>query len=214
MNKTKEKKTDPYAFSERDLIIKKKAESLTFVAGVDEAGAGCFAGDLVVAAVILDPNNPIEGLNDSKQLSEKKREALYPEIIKKALDISIIHITPKEIDDSNILAMRMEGMKRAVEDLKTVEYALIDGNKLPKQMSTECDYVIKGDAKFAAISAASIVAKVTRDHQIIQQAKLYPEYGFEKHKGYGTKVHKEALAKYGPCEIHRMTYKPVKDSIQ
>ncbi len=202
----------PKNLEERDIIILKKMDDFQLVCGVDECGAGPLAGDLVVAAVILDPNNPIESLNDSKKLSEKKREALFPEIIEKAIDFSIIKISPKEIDDSNILACRIEGFKRAIEALKEVHYALIDGNKIPKDLNIPSDYVIKGDFKFENISAASILAKVTRDNDMKELAKKFPEYGFEKHKGYGTKIHMEALKKHGPCEIHRMSYKPVKES--
>ena len=176
-------------------------------------GAGCGASDLLVAAVILDPKNPIEGLNDSKKLTEKKREALYPEIIEKALDYCIIHVSPQEIDKINILQARMEGFKRAIAGLKKVEYAIIDGNKIPEGLTVDTDYLVKGDEKLACISAASILAKVTRDRLMIEQAKLYPNYGFEKHKGL-TKDHLEALKQYGPCEIHRLTYKPIKDSIK
>lgn len=202
----------PKNLEERDIIILKKMDDFQLVCGVDECGAGPLAGDLVVAAVILDPNNPIESLNDSKKLSEKKREALFPEIIEKAIDFSIIKISPKEIDDSNILACRIEGFKRAIEALKEVHYALIDGNKISKDLNIPSDYVIKGDFKFENISAASILAKVTRDNDMKELAKKFPEYGFEKHKGYGTKIHMEALKKHGPCEIHRMSYKPVKES--
>lgn len=177
-------------------------------------GAGCGASDLLVAAVILDPNNPIEGLNDSKKLTEKKRETLYPQIIEKALDYCIIHISPKEIDKINILEARMEGFRRAIAGLKKVDYAIIDGNKIPTGMTIETDFLVEGDAKVACISAASILAKVTRDRLMMEQAKLYPNYGFEKHKGYLTKDHLEALKQYGPCEIHRMSYKPVKESSQ
>jgi ribonuclease HII len=184
------------------------------IAGVDEAGAGPLAGDLVVAACILDPKNPITGLNDSKKLTEKRREALYPEIIEKALDYCIIHITPQEIDNSNILACRMDGMARAVDGLKTVDYALIDGNKLPPNMTVFSEFVIKGDTKLEPIAAASILAKVSRDRQMIEQSKLYPEYGFIKHKGYGTKLHLEALDKFGACDIHRKSYKPVIKSME
>lgn len=200
--------------TEIDKKIIEKSKQYKLVCGVDESGAGCLSGNLVVAAVILDPDNPIEGLNDSKKLTEKKREELFPQIIEKALEYSIVTITPKEIDDSNILAMRMEGMKRAVNSLSKVEYALIDGNRLPEGLNVPADYIIKGDAKSEGIAAASILAKVTRDRQIVESAKLYPQYGFEKHKGYGTKAHKEALEKYGPCEIHRFSYKPVKESIK
>lgn len=169
-------------------------------------GASPLCGDLVVAAVILDPNKPIIGLNDSKKLSEKKREELFPQIIEKAIDYLIIHITPQEIDSINIFEARMLGMKRTIEALKKVEYVLIDGNKIPKGLLVESD--------FQEIGAASILAKVTRDRQIVEQAKLYPQYFFEKHKGYGTKIHLEMLQKYGPCDIHRKSYKPVKNSIK
>ena len=203
----------PKNLEERDIIILNKMNNFQLVCGVDECGAGPLAGDLVVAAVILDLNNPIESLNDSKKLSEKKREALFPEIIEKSIDFSIIKISPSEIDDSNILACRIEGFKKAIEALKEVHYALIDGNKIPKDLNIPSDYVIKGDFKFENISAASILAKVTRDNDMKELAKKFPEYGFEKHKGYGTKVHMEALKNHGPCDIHRMSYKPVKESI-
>ena len=169
---------------------------------------------LLVAAVILDPNNPITGLNDSKKLTEKKREALYPEIIEKALDYCIIHISPQEIDRINILEARMEGFRRAIAGLKRVDYAIIDGNRIPTGLTVEADYLVEGDAKVACISAASILAKVTRDRLMLEQAKQYPQYGYEKHKGYLTKVHLEALKEHGPCEIHRMSYKPIKESIK
>lgn len=194
--------------------IKDKLIKTLYSAGCDEAGAGCGASDLLVTAVILDPNKPITGLNDSKKLTEKKREALYPEIIEKALDYCIIHISPQEIDKINILEARMEGFRRAIAGLKKVDYAIIDGNKIPEGLIVDTDYLVKGDEKLACISAASILAKVTRDRLMIEQAKVYPNYGFEKHKGYLTKDHLEALKQYGPCEIHRLTYKPVKDSIK
>jgi ribonuclease HII len=194
--------------------IKEKVMQTLYSAGCDEAGAGCAASDLLVAAVILDPNNPIAGLNDSKKLTEKKREALYPEIIEKALDYCIVHISPQEIDKINILEARMEGFRRAIAGLKRVDYAIIDGNKIPTGMTVETDFLVEGDAKVSCISAASILAKVTRDRLMLEQAKQYPEYGFEKHKGYLTKVHLEALKEHGPCQIHRMSYKPVKDSIK
>lgn len=200
--------------SERDLEIINKAEQLTFVAGVDESGAGNWAGNLIVAACILDPNKPIEGLNDSKKLTGKKRFDLCKEIMEKSLDYCIIEITPKEIDNSNILAMRMEGMKRAIEGLKNVDYAIVDGNRLPQNLSVPADFMIKGDGKLDNIGAASILAKTTIDRQMQEHDKNYPEYGFAKHKGYGTKIHREALEKHGPCEIHRMSYKPVAKSIK
>lgn len=194
--------------------IKFKINETLYTAMVDECGAGPLCGDLVVAAVILDPNNPIVGLNDSKKLTEKKRELLYPQIIEKALDYCIIHISPEEIDKINIFQARMLGMKMAIEGLKRVDYAVIDGNKIPQGLVVEADYVIKGDAKIEGIGAASILAKVTRDRQMEEQAKKYPGYGFEKHKGYGTKIHMEALKELGPCEIHRFSYAPVKEAIR
>lgn len=194
--------------------IKSKVLETLYSAGCDEAGAGCGASDLLVAAVILDPKNPIIGLNDSKKLTEKKRELLYPEIIEKALDYNIVHISPQEIDNINILQARLLGFKKAIEGLKKVDYAIIDGNKIPSGLIVETDFLIKGDSILQCISAASILAKVTRDRLMIEQSKLYPNYGFEKHKGYLTKDHLEALSKYGPCEIHRMSYKPIKNSIK
>lgn len=194
--------------------IKSKIIETLYSAGCDEAGAGCGASDLLVAAVILDPNNPIKGLNDSKKLTEKKREILYPEIIEKALDYCIVHISPKEVDSLNIFQARMEGFRRAITGLKMVDYAIIDGNKIPSELTVDTDFLIKGDSILQCISAASILAKVTRDRLMIEQSKLYPKYGFEKHKGYLTKDHLEALFKYGPCEIHRMSYKPVYSNIK
>lgn len=194
--------------------IKIKINETLYTAMVDECGAGPLCGDLVVAAVILDPNNPIVGLNDSKKLTEKKRELLYPQIIEKALDYCIIHISPKEIDKINIFQARMLGMKMAIEGLKRVDYAVIDGNKIPQGLVVDADYVIKGDAKIEGIGAASILAKVTRDRQMEEQSKIYPGYGFEKHKGYGTKVHMDALKELGPCEIHRFSYAPVKEAVR
>lgn len=194
--------------------IKIKINETLYTAMVDECGAGPLCGDLVVAAVILDPSNPIIGLNDSKKLTEKKRELLYPQIIEKALDYCIIHISPKEIDKINIFQARMLGMKMAIEGLKHVDYAVIDGNKIPQGLVVEADYVIKGDAKIEGIGAASILAKVTRDRQMEEQSKIYPGYGFEKHKGYGTKMHMDALKELGPCEIHRFSYAPVKEAVK
>ena len=194
--------------------IKIKITETLYTAMVDECGAGPLCGDLVVAAVILDPSNPIVGLNDSKKLTEKKRELLYPQIIEKALDYCIIHISPQEIDKINIFQARMLGMKMAIEGLKRVDYAVIDGNKIPQGLVVDADYVIKGDAKIEGIGAASILAKVTRDRQMEEQSKIYPGYGFEKHKGYGTKVHMDALKELGPCEIHRFSYAPVKDAVR
>jgi ribonuclease HII len=195
--------------------IKEKISLTVYSAGVDEAGAGPLCGDLVVAAVILDPNNPISGLNDSKKLSEKKRDALYPEIIEKALDYCIVYITPQEIDQMNIFQARMEGFRRAVAGLKRVDYAVLDGDKVPPRMLVETDCLVKGDAKVAAISAASILAKVSRDKQLIEIAKIYPHFGFERHKGYCTSYHLEMLKEHGSIPgLHRFSYRPVIENMK
>ena len=174
--------------------------------GVDEAGRGPLAGDVYAAAVILDPDNPIEGLNDSKKLSEKKREALYNEIIEKSLDYCIAKATIAEIEQINILSAAMLAMKRAVSGLdKLPELALIDGNKTP-DLQCEARAVVKGDATSASIAAASILAKVERDRYMLEKAKEYPQYGFEKHKGYGTKLHREKILELGPCPLHRPSF--------
>ncbi len=174
--------------------------------GVDEAGRGPLAGDVYAAAVILDPKNPIEGLNDSKKLSEKKREALYDEIIEKAKDYCIARATIAEIEEINILNAAMLAMKRAVSGLSEKPVlALIDGNKTP-ELDIEAKAVVKGDATSASIAAASILAKVERDRYMLKMAEKYPVYGFEKHKGYGTKLHREMILTHGHCEIHRPSF--------
>lgn len=178
--------------------------------GVDEAGAGPLCGDVVAAAVILDPANPIDGLTDSKKLSEKKRERLFEEICAKALDFSIARATVEEIDQLNILNARMLAMSRAINGLTLpCQHALIDGNKTPETL-LECTAIIKGDSLVAAISAASILAKVQRDREMLELDAQYPGYGFAKHKGYSTAAHLEALQQLGPCPIHRRSYAPVK----
>lgn len=188
--------------------------------GVDEAGAGPLCGDVVAAAVILDPNNPIAMLNDSKKLTEKKREALFPEIMEKALAFCVARATVDEIDEINILHARMLAMTRAINGLSLQPmHALIDGNRLPLNMCCEGTAIVKGDALVAAISAASVLAKVTRDHDMIELDKHFPMYGLAKHKGYPTKAHIEALNEYGlqkngVYEIYRKTYGPVKLILQ
>lgn len=183
--------------------------------GVDEAGAGPLCGDVVAAAVILDPSNPIESLNDSKKISAKKREVLFPEIKEKSLSYCIARATVAEIDEINILQARMLAMTRAVRGLalngikKLPEYALIDGNRLP-ELDMPGSAIVKGDALVAAISAASILAKVQRDHEMEALDKQYPGYGLAQHKGYPTKAHIAALEELGPCDIYRKTYGPVK----
>lgn len=183
-----------------------KNKGFRYVCGVDEAGRGPLAGPVCAAAVILHDNQIIEGVNDSKKLSEKKREELFDVIKEQALAYSIAFATVEEIEEMNILNATMLAMKRAVEGLEVkADYALIDGNRLPS-LNIPCEYVIKGDAKSMSIAAASILAKVSRDRLCYEYAQKYPQYGFDKHKGYGTKVHKEALLEYGPCEIHRMSF--------
>lgn len=174
--------------------------------GVDEAGRGPLCGPVCVAAVILDANHPINGINDSKKLTEKKREALYPQIIKQALAYKIVFIEPAVIDEINILNATMLGMKQAIEGLDFVPaLALIDGNCCPKtELATEA--VIKGDAKSASISAASILAKVSRDRYMIALAQEYPQYKLEQHKGYPTKLHYELLDIYGIAPFYRRSF--------
>ena len=185
------------------------------VAGTDEAGRGPLAGEVVAAAVILDPNNPIAGLADSKKLSEKKREALFIEIQEKALSYAVASATVEEIDEINILHASMLAMSRAVASLSVApEHVLVDGNRIPPNFSCPAEAVVKGDARHAAISAASILAKVTRDRDIVSAAEQYPEYGFEKHKGYPTALHLEAIRTYGITPIHRRTFGPVKKIIE
>lgn len=176
------------------------------ICGVDEAGRGPLAGPVCAAAVILKPNQIIEGVNDSKKLSEKKREALFDVIKSQVKAYSIAFATVEEIEEMNILNATMLAMKRAVEGLKIkADYALIDGNRLPP-LDIKSEYVIKGDAKSMSIAAASILAKVSRDRLCYEYAEKYPQYGFDKHKGYGTKLHTQAIKEYGPCEIHRMSF--------
>ena len=187
-----------------------KANSL-LVAGVDEAGRGPLAGPLSVAAVILDPERPIVGLNDSKKLSEDRREALYPQIIERALAWCVVLIEPDEIDRLNIFQATMTGMSRAVAGLQIVaDEALIDGNKLPKDLPCSGRAIVGGDALEPAISAASILAKVTRDRLMVAMDAQHPGYGFAVHKGYPTPAHLAALSLLGPCLQHRRSYAPVR----
>ena len=176
------------------------------VCGCDEAGRGPLAGDVFAAAVVFDKDTVIEGINDSKKLTAKKREKLFDEIIDKAPDFSIQCATVAEIEEINILNCAMLAMKRSVEAMKIKpNVCLIDGNKTP---DLECDAiaVIKGDAQSQAIAAASILAKVARDRYMLQMAEKYPEWQFEKHKGYGTKLHYQMIDKYGESPIHRPSF--------
>lgn len=181
------------------------------IAGVDEAGRGPLVGSVVAAAVILDPNNPIQGLNDSKKLSEKKREKLFIEIQEKALAWAIAEASAAEIDEHNILQASLLAMRRAVEALSIQpEHVLVDGNKIPQGLAMSCDAVVGGDALHPEISAASILAKVTRDRQMVEMDQKYPQFGFAKHKGYPTKAHFEAIALHGVIDEHRRSFGPVK----
>jgi len=177
------------------------------VCGIDEAGCGPLAGPVYAAAVILNPNDPIEGLNDSKKLTEKKREALYPQIKERALAWAIASATAQEIDEINILQARLLAMRRAVELLEIKpDYALVDGNRDPNLPNVPSLLIVGGDGKSASIAAASILAKVTRDHAMMELDKQYPQYLFTKHKGYPTKLHVEKLLEYGACPEHRQTF--------
>ncbi|KFC83701.1 ribonuclease HII [Buttiauxella agrestis] len=183
------------------------------VAGVDEVGRGPLVGAVVTAAVILDPTKPIIGLADSKKLSEKRRNALYEEIIEKALSWSLGRAEPEEIDQLNILHATMLAMQRAVAGLHVVpEYVLIDGNRCPA-LPMPSLAVVKGDSRVAEISAASIIAKVTRDREMAELDLSFPQYGFAQHKGYPTAFHLEKLAEHGATEHHRRSFAPVKRAL-
>jgi ribonuclease HII len=182
-----------------------------FIAGVDEAGRGPLAGPLAVAAVILDPARPIRGLDDSKKLSEAKREALYPQIIEYALAFCVVLIEPDEIDRLNIFQATMTGMSRAVAGLSLAAHeALVDGNKLPRDLPCPGRAIVGGDALEPAISAASILAKVSRDRLMVAMHEVYPGYGFAVHKGYPTPAHLASLQQLGPCAQHRRSFAPVR----
>ncbi|GLQ45255.1 ribonuclease HII [Dyella lipolytica] len=182
-----------------------------FVAGVDEAGRGPLAGPVVVAAVVLNPLEPIDGLDDSKKLSEVRRERLYPLIMEHALAYCVVVIEPEEIDRLNIFQATMTGMSRAVAGLTlTATEALIDGNRLPKDLPCPGRAIVGGDALEPAISAASILAKVSRDRLMVAMETQHPGYGFAVHKGYPTPAHLAALERLGPCSQHRRSFAPVK----
>lgn len=184
----------------------KHADGYTYIAGVDEAGRGPLAGPVYAAAVILPDDVFIEGINDSKKLSEKRREELYDIICEKAVAYNICSVDEKRIDEINILNATHEAMNGAVAGLNVKpDYVIIDGNSI-KGMTLPHETVVKGDAKSVSIAAASILAKVSRDRFICEMAEKYPEYGFDRHKGYGTAAHNEAVLKYGPCPIHRRTF--------
>ena len=191
------------------------AERGQFVAGVDEVGRGPLAGPVVAAAVILDPNNPIDGLMDSKKITEKRREVLAEEIKEKALAWAISRIDVDIIDEINILQASLRAMAISVADLEQQpDFVMIDGNKIPVELTISAEAVVKGDDRVPCISAASIIAKVARDQEMIEMDTKYPGYGLAKHKGYPTKVHMEALQELGVTDIHRRTFGPVKKVLE
>ena len=184
-----------------------REKGFTAVCGIDEAGCGPLAGPVYAAAVILNPDDPIEGVNDSKKLTEKKREALYPQIKERALAWAIASATAQEIDEINILQARLLAMRRAMEMLSIrPDQALVDGNRDPNIPDVPSLLIVGGDGKSASIAAASILAKVTRDHAMLELDKQYPQYLFAKHKGYPTKLHVEKLLEHGACPEHRQTF--------
>ncbi|MBQ9354720.1 MAG: ribonuclease HII [Clostridia bacterium] len=192
-----------------DFELEKNAmdRGFKYVCGVDEAGRGPLAGPVCAAAVILPYSCEIEGLNDSKKLSEKKRDMLFDIIIEKAISYSICYGTLEEIEKYNILNATFLAMNRSIESLDVKpDYCLIDGNRTPKEIKFPCETVVKGDSKSYSVAAASILAKVSRDRLMLEYDKKYPQYGFKKHKGYGTKEHYEAIKKFGVCDIHRLSF--------
>lgn len=183
-----------------------RKKGFRFIAGVDEAGRGPLAGPVYAAAVILPEDARISGINDSKKLSEKKREALFDVITQTAIAYSVYSVDEKTIDEINILNATFQAMNGAVQNLSVrPDFVLIDGNRI-QGMEIPHETIVKGDAKSMSIAAASILAKVSRDRYITEISEKYPEYGFAKHKGYGTKAHMEAILQYGPCPIHRKTF--------
>lgn len=181
-------------------------EGKKIVCGIDEAGRGPLAGPVYAAAVVLPFGTVIDGVNDSKKISEKKREYLFDVIKEKSVCFNVAFATAEEIDDVNILNATFLAMKRAVQGLKeSPDFALVDGNRLPS-LDIPCAAIVKGDSLSESIACASILAKVERDRFMKRESEKYPQYFFEKHKGYGTKIHVEALKKYGPCPIHRKTF--------
>jgi ribonuclease HII len=179
----------------------------SYICGVDEAGRGPLAGPVCAAAVVFEEGVIIDGINDSKKLSEKKREALFDVIKEKALAYGIAFANVAEIEEHNILGATYIAMNRAIDQLgDKVDYALIDGNRTPKDIKVDCRTVVKGDAKSMSIAAASILAKVTRDRLLLEYDEKFPQYGFKKHKGYGTAEHMQAIREHGISEVHRPSF--------
>ncbi len=192
-----------------DYSYEKAAENSGFniICGVDEAGRGPLAGPVCAAAVILPKDLEIEGLNDSKKLSEKKREQFFDIITEKAISYCVAYGTLEEIEEKNILNATFLAMNRAIDGLNVKpDFALIDGNKIPTGIKVPAAAVVKGDAKSMSIAAASILAKVSRDRLLMEYDKKYPVYQFAKHKGYGTKLHTDLIKEFGPCDIHRFSF--------
>ena len=184
-----------------------REKGYTLICGVDEAGRGPLSGPVCAAAVILPEDCEIGGLNDSKKLSEKARERLFPQIVEKAVAYHVAYASVEEIEKYNILEATYIAMNRAIEGLSTAaDFALIDGNRIPRDIKISCETVVKGDAKSMSIAAASVLAKVSRDRLMLEIDREYPEYNFKKHKGYGTAEHVAAIKEYGPCPVHRMSF--------
>lgn len=199
--------------------VRDKIQQHDYTIYLDECGAGPLCADLVICGLVLPKEHGITGLNDSKKISEKKRELLFPLILEKATDYCIIKMTPHEVDTLNIFQARMEGFRRAIAGITKVEatYAVIDGNKVPPGLGIETDYLIKADALIEGVSAASIVAKVTRDRELVELSKQepYSKYGLDKHKGYGTALHMAAIKEHGYIEgFHRLSFSPIKEMVQ
>jgi ribonuclease HII len=203
------------SFENKLLAYEKKKwdEGFSFVAGVDEAGRGPLAGPLVVAAVVFPKGSEIPFVNDSKQVSEKQRLEMRENILSvPGIKYSVIEILPDIIDKMNILKATHHGMRESVNSIGGVEFAFIDGRPVP-DFPVPNEAIVKGDSRCASIAAASILAKLARDEKMVALAELYPQYGFESHKGYGTAKHLEALKEYGPCPMHRKSFAPVRNII-
>lgn len=190
--------------------LKAKQRGFWPVAGLDEAGRGPLAGPVVAAAVILEEKNIPEGLNDSKKLTAKKREILFDQIMATS-HVAICSNSARYIDETDIRKASLDAMRRSFHGLEVeANYALVDGRDIPYGLDVHAEALVKGDGRSLSIAAASIIAKVTRDRMMDQASKLYPEYGFEKHAGYGTKAHREAIEEFGPCPIHRFSFRPIR----
>ncbi len=206
MKLTKEQEAERLFLMEEEERKVRAELGIKYIAGVDEAGRGPLAGPVYAAAVILPEGCVVDGLNDSKKLTEKKREELFDIIIEKATAWSVQAVDEKVIDEINILNATFLAMNKAVNSLSVnPEFVFVDGNRI-KDMVYPCKTIVKGDSKSINIAAASIIAKVSRDRFICEVAEKYPEYGFDSHKGYGTKAHVDAILKFGPCEIHRRSF--------